>query len=110
MNRLDQRVNVVPPFFSIVLQDGEVGEKLHVGVFLVDALGGPSSSQEGVIGRSERAFEIAAQAALGILKSLTINRAKAAPVGAQGRLTQQANQLPHRPAAELHEFLRQGWR
>src|SRR5437016_13629168 len=79
MNRLDQRVNVVPPFFSIVLQDGEVGEKLHVGVFLVDALGGPSSSHEGVIGRSERAFEIAAQAALGILKSLTINRARPRP-------------------------------
>src|SRR5206468_2593582 len=46
----------------------------------------------------------------GILKSLSIDRAKTAPIGVEGRLAQQANQLPHRPAAELHKFLRQGGR
>jgi hypothetical protein len=50
IDRLDQRIHAVPKLLPIVLQDGEVREKLHVGVVSEKCVDGSQTNLASVPG------------------------------------------------------------
>jgi hypothetical protein len=90
---LDQRVNIMPNIFTIILKDGHVSQKLHIGFRLVDLFAFVRASQQRVVLRGEKPLEFLAQGAAAILNGLGVENIQLAAAGTQDRLTHEAHRM-----------------